>query len=131
MSKKLFDVKKGENFSFGLFIVFSAMAISLLAFISEENKITGLAALEDTQRAIHIIKPILIEFNDVDSLKSLAPGNYHIDEDGIVSWLDDDSNPIIAKVNFVEEAQKNRHIYIADSGRIGYVLSEISISEQQ
>ncbi|MBI2649738.1 hypothetical protein HYX04_00315 [Candidatus Woesearchaeota archaeon] len=133
-NKKLTKNKTGEKFGFGVLIVFLAMAISLLSFISEENKITGFAALEDDgrdamQNNIQIIPSNLIEFDEVKSLSTLAPGNYFIDDDGIVYWTDDESRPAIAIVNSHDETYENRNIYIDDNGNIGYVLSSVLINE--
>ena len=105
-----------------------SISISLFAFITEENKITGLVVAEDSKE-IQISQPILIEFNDVNSLSTLSAGNYYIDENGIVYWIDDETKPAIAKVSYVNESQKNRHIYIDNEGRVGYVLESISINE--
>ena len=53
----------------------------------------------------------------------LAAGNYYIDENGIVYWTDDSSSPAIAKVNSIDESQKNRPIYIDNNGNVGYSIS--------
>ncbi len=125
MIKKLIKSKSGEKFSVGIFIVFLTIVISMFAFITEENKITGFAISDANQEETQIVQPILLEFKDVNSLATLSAGNYYIDENGIVYWIDDEAKPAIAKVNFVDESQKNRHIYIDDQGRIGYVLKSI------
>lgn len=125
MNNKLTKNKSGEKFNIGLFVVALAISVSLFAFISEENKVTGFVIVEANQER-QIPQPVLLEFNDVDSLSTLAAGNYYIDENGIVYWIGDESRPAIAKVNFVDESQKNRHIYVDNEGRIGYVLNSIS-----
>ena len=125
MIKKLIKSKSGEKFSVGIFIVFLTIVISMFAFITEENKITGFAISDANQEETQIVQPILLEFKDVNSLATLSAGNYYIDENGIVYWIDDEAKPAIAKVNFVDESQKNRHIYIDAEGRIGYVLKSI------
>ena len=122
---KITKNKSGERFSFGLFIVSLSITMTLFAFVSEENKITGLVTLENNQENKESIPLALIEFNDVSSLSTLAAGNYYVDSDGIIYWTDDNSKPAIAKVKFVDEIQKNRAIYIDDQGRIGYVLTQI------
>jgi len=119
-SKNLSKNKRGESFEFGLTIVLLSIIITVFAFISENNNITGFAAISD---ATNHIEPQLPEHKDVDSLASLAPGNYFIDGDGIVYWIDDEAWPAIAKVKLLDGAQKNRHIYIDARGNIGYVLS--------
>lgn len=130
MKNKYFNKNKtGESFQFSVFIVFLSIAISLFAFISEENKITGFVVGADLTAAF--IQPVLIEFKDVDSLKTLVAGNYYVDSNGIVYWVDDESMPAIAKVDFIDESQKNQHIYIDNEGRIGYLLSPISINNNQ
>ena len=118
--------KKGK-FGFGIFIVFLAVAISLLSFISESSKTTGFAVLEGNennavQENTQIIPDNLMEFNEIKSLSTLAPGNYFVDDDGIVYWNDDESRPAIAIVKSHDETYENKLIYIDDEGRIGYVL---------
>lgn len=123
--------KKGENFSFGVGVIVLSMVISLFAFISEDKDLVGLAAsslgARDADLEITINYNELMEFKDIGSLSTLAAGNYYIDNDRIVYWIDDESKPAIAKVNFVDESQKNRYIYIDNEGRIGYVLVPISL----
>jgi len=131
MNKKLARNKSGEKFGFGLLIVLLSISVSLFAFISEENKVTGFVVAEENQKIVQIQQPILLEFNDVNSLSTLSAGNYYIDENGVVYWIDDESKPAIAKVTFFEESQKNRRIYIDDEGRIGYVLESISLIENE
>ncbi len=123
MTKKLLNNKSGESFGFALAAILMSISIFSIAFISEGNKITGFAAKENVDVNV---QPILIMFKDVNSLSTLAAGNYYIDSDGIVYWMGDESKPAIAKVNFVDESQKDRQIYIDDNGRVGYVLNSIS-----
>lgn len=113
--------KKGERFEFGLLIVILSISISLLSFVTEGDNITGFVASEENQE-IQVFQPVLLEFKNVDSLSTLSKGNYFIDGNGIVYWIDDDSMPAIARVNFLEESQKNRRIYIDAEGNIGYIL---------
>lgn len=123
--------KKGEKFGFGLLVVFLSISISLFAFVSEQNNITGFAAFENNKEQAKIIQNDLAEFNDVNSLITLAAGNYYIDDEGIVYWIDDSSRPAIARVRNVDETQKNRNIYIDDNGRVGYVLDAVTINSNQ
>lgn len=113
--------KSGEKFGFGIFIVFLTMSISLFAFITEENKITGLATYS-AEGNVNAMQSNLLEFNDVHSLSTLAAGNYYIDENGIVYWLDDESRPAVAKINHINEIQENKIIYIDADGNVGFVL---------
>lgn len=122
--KNFYKNKLGERFGFGLFIIFLAMTVSLFAFISEDSKITGFAAIS-TEPGIVVISNVFIEFNDFKSLQTLSAGNYYVDNEGIVYWIDDESRPAIAIVKYHDEIQENRHIYIDDEGRIGYVLESI------
>ena len=134
-NKKLIKNKKGEKLGFGLIIVIFSIVISLFAFVSENNKTTGFAVLEDSedgiaQESMQIISDNLIEFNGISSLSTLAPGNYFIDDDGIVYWIDDESRPAIAIVKIHDEIQENRHIYIDDEGNVGYALDSVLINEK-
>ncbi|MEK6984432.1 MAG: hypothetical protein AABX33_07700 [Nanoarchaeota archaeon] len=127
---KLIKNNIGESYALGLFIIVLSVGIFSLAFMSEENKITGYAALG----ADMISAPAennFPEFNDVDSLKTLAPGDYFIDDNGVVYWTGDSRMPAIAKVKEIDDAQKNRQIYIDGSGRIGYIVGSIPAIEKQ
>ena len=134
MIKKLIKNKKSENFRNSIFVIILSIIISMLAFVTENNKITGFVVSEDsivitTTNDGIIIPDNLIEFYDINSLSTLAAGDYYIDADGIVYWIDDDSKPPIALVISVDESQKNRHIYIDNNGRIGYLLNPVSITK--
>ena len=124
MTKNLLKNKSGEKFSNGVLFIILSITISVLAFISETNKITGYVTL-NKDLGNTAIKNNLIELKNIDSLKTFAIGNYYIDNDGIVYWLDDKSKPAIAKVNSIDEIHRNRHIYVDEEGRIGYVLNQI------
>ncbi|MBI2659036.1 hypothetical protein HYX05_02975 [Candidatus Woesearchaeota archaeon] len=122
--------KKGEKFGFGLFVVVFSIVISLFAFVSENSRTAGFAVLEANENGgvqynIDAALSNLIEFDKINSLSTLAPGNYFIDDDGIVYWIDDDSRPAIAIVKSHDEIYENKLIYIDDEGRIGYVLESI------
>ena len=112
--------KSGREFGLGLAIIFLAISLSLFAFITEDNKITGFATLENQDYIIN--PPKLLEFKYINSIGTLAPGNYYIDGDGIVYWTDDESRPAIAKVNSLDESQKSKDVYIDNEGRVGYTL---------
>ena len=124
MNKKLVKNKIGEEFGFGMFIVFLSMAISLFAFISEENQITGLVTFEAAPQIV-VKASDLIDIKDINSLGSLATGNYYVDENGVVYWIDDESRPAVAQLNNFDENLKNKEIYIDKYGRIGYVLNPV------
>ena len=126
--KNLCKNKSGVKFSAGIFIIFLTMTVSLVSFITEENKITGFATIS-TEPDIVDISNILAVFNDFKSLQTLSAGNYYIDNEGTVYWIDDESLPAIAKVKFLDETQKKRIIYIDDEGTIGYILNSVLINE--
>lgn len=129
-NKKLIKSKIGENFGFGVFIVFLAMAISLFAFISEKNKITGLVISEEVTQ--NVVKTSdLMDIKDINSLSSLATGNYYVDEKGVVYWTDDESRPAVGQLNNFDENLKNQEIYIDNYGRIGYVLNVVFVNGNQ
>ena len=113
--------KHKDHFNAALVVIFLAIFVSLIGFISEDNKITGFAASTSYNKDA-AAQANLKEFNDVKSLETLAPGNYFIDGNGIVYWTDDSSRPSIAKVKFADENQKNRQIYIDDEGKVGYSI---------
>ncbi|MBI2654004.1 hypothetical protein HYX02_04290 [Candidatus Woesearchaeota archaeon] len=110
-----------QVFSEALLIVSLAVAISLFSFITEENKLTGFATLNQ-----EIAADDLFEFDDVHYLGYLPTGNYYIDEKGIVYWADKESKPI-ARIKFIEEPQKKMHVYVDEIGRVGYALEPILI----
>ncbi len=114
--------KRAEHFQNAMAVILLAISISIVAFATG-NKITGFA-VEDGQQAPNqdVFVPSLKEFNSVNDLSTLSAGNYYIDGDGIVYWLDDDSRPSVAKVNNAADNQKYRQIYIDADGNIGYVI---------
>ena len=112
--------KRAEHFNSALFAIVLSIAAVSLAFLSEDRSLTGFVAYEE--QSLVIEKPNLIVFDDVNSLRTLSAGNYYIDGNGIVYWIDDDSMPAIAKVSSLDESQKNRKIHIDNEGRIGYLL---------
>lgn len=125
--------KSGEKFGLGMLIILLSMSISLFAFLTQDKNLVGLAASNldsGSSKAENNFDSLsdndLREFKDVNSLATLAAGNYFIDSDGIVYWFDDESKPAVAKVNSLDESQKRKQIYIDDGGRIGYVLSSVS-----
>ena len=132
--KKPLQNKSGQEFSSGVFIVILTISISLFAFISEGNNITGFATLDNkeagnTKEEISIIPNNLMEFNDIKSI-TLAAGNYYVDDEGIIYWIDDESRPPVARLKNIDEIQKNKNIYIDDEGRVGYVLSQVLTQNQ-
>ncbi|MBI4452071.1 hypothetical protein HY637_01460 [Candidatus Woesearchaeota archaeon] len=111
--------KRGEHFSFALLVVVFSMAIFSIAFLSEDSNLTGLAVYE--QDATYVNQNLLV-YDNVNSLRTLASGNYYLDTDGVVYWLDDSSKPPIAKLSYISESQKNRKIHIDNEGNLGYLL---------
>lgn len=122
MTKMFKKSESRDHFNFALAVILISITVSIIAFVSEDKKITGFATVSANSEET-IITQELREFNNINELGSLAPGNYYVDDTGIVYWLDDESSPAIAKVNFVRDEQKNRHIYIDNNGNVGYVLS--------
>ncbi|MBI3035493.1 hypothetical protein HYY71_04160 [Candidatus Woesearchaeota archaeon] len=118
------------KFILGIVLIASLVLIFLLAFKSEQDSISGFAALSPAAYS-SVTTLDLRELKDFDMLRSLAPGSYYIDNNGIVYWTDDDSKPAVAKVNFADEAQKERRIYIDAEGRIGYVLEPVFTGDEQ
>lgn len=110
-----------EHFKIALIAIFLSISLFFLAFISEKEAIVGFASGIDPYNTAN--QPVLREFNDINSLGSLAKGAYYIDDEGIVYWADDESKPAIAYVNIIDESQKNRHVYIDNYGNVGYVIS--------
>ena len=111
--------KRGEHFQFALIAILLSVFISVIAFMTESNKITGFAISGSSN---DVAKPELRDMHNMDDLRSLSKGNYYIDSEGVVYWLDDESKPAIAKVDYIRDEQKNRQIYIDDEGNIGYVI---------
>lgn len=110
-----------EHFKIALIVIFSSISLFSLAFVSEKEAIVGFAAGIEPSNTAN--QHILREFNDIDSLGSLAKGTYYIDGDGIVYWAEDKPKPAIAYVKNIDESQKNRHVYIDNYGNVGYAIS--------
>ncbi len=109
--------KHKKHFHLAMLVTFLSIGISLLAFMSEDSKITGYVVNEAEEPS-----QVMTEFSDVNSLSVLAAGNYYIDNDGIVYWTDDSSKPAVGKISNIQGIQKNRKIYIDNNGNVGYVL---------
>ena len=116
--------KRGEHFNIALMIVLVSIAVSLLAFKSENNssQVTGFAVSDLVNPVAHVQQPELLQFSSVSSLSTLSSGSYFIDADGIVYWLDDSSRPAIARVVHLSDSQKNRAIYVDNDGNVGYLI---------
>ena len=107
-----------DHFQYAIIAVIMAIAISMIAFKTADNNITAFA-VKNTDA---IEYQDLMVFEDINSMQSLAVGNYYVDRNGIVYWIDDSSMPEIARVVNLKDSQKNRQIYIDGNGNIGYVL---------
>jgi|SRR3989338_5818510 len=118
MVKKLAKKRSGESFNFGIMLVLLTIGISAIAFISENNKLTGFATSAKKNEAA--TKPSLTAYRDINSLGVLATGNYYVDASGVVYWVNDEQMTPVAKVNYLDDYQKNVYIYIDDDGSISY-----------
>ena len=120
-SKNLQKESSRDKFMIGLNVVLFSIIITMIAFITEDKRIIGLATLPSS---IDAMQNNLIEFNDVDSL-TLGAGTYYIDSNGIVYWADDESMPAVAKLKQFDIDQENKYVYIDKQGRIGYLINSI------
>ena len=111
--------KKGESLKTGLLVIAASIIISSLALMNSNEDITGYV-VGDTESLNSHVSQELKSYDYIDSLKTLAAGNYFIDDSGIVYWTDDPSRPAVGKVRYIYESQKNRQIYIDENGNIGY-----------
>ena len=110
--------KPKKHFHLAMLVMFLSIGITMLAFISEDNKTTGYVVSEISEQS----SQSMTEFSDVNSLSALAAGNYYIDNNGVVYWTDDGSKPIVGKISNIQYIQKNKKIYIDNNGNVGYVL---------
>ena len=113
--------KEKDHFKSALVAVALAIFISLIGLMSGQNNITGFAT-STSYNADAATQTNVKEYNDVKSLEVLAPGNYYIDGQGYVYWMDDEVTPAVAKVRSLTDDQKNRKIYIDDQGNVGYLI---------
>ena len=114
--------KDKDHFKSALVVVALAIFISLIGLMSGQNNLTGFAT-STTYNSNAATQTDVKEYNDVKSLEVLAPGNYYIDANGFVYWMDDDATPAVAKVKSLSDDQKNRKIYIDDRGNVGYLIN--------
>ena len=115
------NLAKKAKFGFGLFVILLSIAISLFAFVTKDKNLVGLASHIFSSKEDDLTG--LIEFESIKAL-NLEQGNYYINAEGIVYSLD--KQKPVAKINFIEESQKNRLIYIDNQGRVGYLLKPMS-----
>ena len=118
MINSLFKKKDGENLRVALFLVFVAVSVSILAFLSEDGGITGQATNVPNQ----VSQPDLIEFEDIRDLGNLAAGKYYIDGNGIVYWMEGNGMPKVAKIKYVDSSQIGRHVYVDFEGNVGFLI---------
>ena len=109
--------KKGPSVGTGLLIALVAMAVVSIAFMGEKSNITGHVVADSNENVLQ-----LKEFKDINSLGQLAAGKYFIAANGVVYYMDDSSRYPIARLNYIEDAQKNTFIYIDSRGNIGYLI---------
>jgi len=103
-------------------LILISITVSIIAFVSEDKKITGFATVS-TDSEETIITQELREFNNVDELSTLAPGNYYVDDSGIVYWLDDSSLPVVARIRHLQDDQRGIKVYVDSNGNVGYIIS--------
>lgn len=113
--------KDKDHFKSALVAVALVIFISLIGLMSGQNNLTGFAT-STSYNAGAATQTNVREYNDVKSLEVLAPGNYYIDANGFVYWMDDEVTPAVAKVRSLTDDQKNRKIYIDDRGNVGYLI---------
>ena len=114
--------KQKDHFNTALVVIFLAIFISLIGFMSANNSTTGFVVNTNYNNADVATQTNVKIFDNVESLETLSPGNYYIDGQGYVYWMDDDSTPAVAKVNYIRDEQKNRRIYIDNQGNVGYLI---------
>ena len=116
---KIVKKKNGEHFRFALFLIFVSISVFILAFLSEDNGITGQVTATTLSQ---VASSDLIEFEDISELGTLAPGKYYIDGNGIVYWIEENGMAKIAKINYLDSSQKGRRVYIDFEGNVGYLI---------
>lgn len=119
MTSKIIKKKNGEHFRLALLLIFVSISVSILAFLSENNGITGQVTGTTLSQ---VASPDLIEFDSVSDLGTLAVGKYYIDGNGIVYWMEGNEMAKIAKIKYVDSSQKGRHVYIDFEGNVGYLI---------
>ena len=110
--------KHKNHFNSALIAVVVLMAIVSIAFMSE-NSFTGYVVSEEQVQIVQQVP----ELENFKSLETLSPGNYYVDNEGVVYWLDDESLPAVAKVRNINDDQRSRKIYIDNEGNVGYLLN--------
>ncbi|HLC62598.1 MAG TPA: hypothetical protein VJI52_06285 [Candidatus Nanoarchaeia archaeon] len=113
--------KEKDHFKSALVAVALVTFISLIGLMSGQNNLTGFVT-STSYNADAATQTNVREYQNVNSLQVLAPGNYYIDSQGYVYWMDDEVTPAVAKVTYVRDEQKNRKIYIDDQGNVGYLI---------
>ena len=114
--------REKDHFKSALVAVALVTFISLIGLMSGQNNLTGFAT-STSYNADAATQINVKEYNNVKSLGVLNPGNYYIDANGFVYWMDDDSTPAVAKVKTLTDDQRNRKIYIDDQGNVGYIIN--------
>ena len=100
--------KKGEYFPTAVLVILVIIILFITAFFTESRK-TGMMIYGDGLSEI-----------GMSDLASLSEGNYYIDNQGIIHWIDDSSRPAVAKIRPIREINTDRYLYVSDEGLVFY-----------
>lgn len=114
--------KQKDHFNAALMVIFLAIFISLIGFMSANDAPTGFVVSEEAINSDAATQTSVKVFENIKGLEALAPGNYYIDGQGYVYWMDDDSTPAVAKVTYIRDEYKYKRIYIDNNGNVGYLI---------
>jgi hypothetical protein len=110
---------KNPSVANGMFLAIISMAIFSVALMSEQPGITGqVVAIDSAQIDIFSLR----EFKDVNSVGELSAGKYYLSREHIIYYIDDTSRFPVAKIVHLDDAQKDRFVYIDASGNLGYLI---------
>ena len=108
-----------NHFNSALWVVIVSMSVISLAFMSESSEITGFAVSEEPSQSVQQVA----ELKDFKSLETLSQGNYYVNGEGIVYWLDDSSLPVVARIRHLQDDQRGSKVYVDSNGNVGYIIS--------
>ena len=110
--------KKAYHFKLAMLVIAVSIFVFAAAFFTADHSTTGFVVSQESAN-LPKSNPILI--NSAKDLSSLSSGNYYIDKNANVLWIDDESRPVVAKLTTYNEDELDRTVYVSIEGEVFFV----------
>ena len=98
---------KSNLFPTAVIVILVIIVLFVTAFFTE-SKLSGMAVYSGLEQI------------EASELYEFAEGNYYIDDNWVVYWIDDSSKPAIAQLHSMRDAYSDRYFYVSDDGMVFY-----------